>query len=87
MAVIAIIAAVYVGWMFAKRRYAVVTGAATAENLGVIDRKHGREHIGVVAIFADIGCLRMRRVLADRFYAVVAANTITADVKMIEIRR
>lgn len=33
----------------------IMTGAAGVRNLCVVDRVHGREFVGVVAVFADVG--------------------------------
>ena len=54
MAVITIVAAVQVSWVLARGCDAVVTRAAGANDLRVIDRKHGRENVGRMAVLAYI---------------------------------
>ncbi len=86
MTIIAVIAAVDVGRVFAGRRNAVVTRATGSRYLCVIDHVRGRPHVAVVAVLADIGCLYMCQGLAGRFRAVVATNTVAGNVDMVEIR-
>ncbi len=87
MTVVAVVAAVNVCQGLAGRRDAVMTGAAGAHYLRVVNGKHRREHIGVVAIFTDIAGLDMGWPFARSFYAVVATRAVTCDVHMVEIRR
>ena len=87
MTVVASIATRNMRWMFACRYHAIVTRAANANYLCVVDRKRGRKHVGVVAVIADIACLDMRRVLTGSLRAIMAVDAITRDVQVIEIRR
>ncbi len=86
MAVITIVAARDMRWMFASRRRAVVARTASTDDLCVVDSIGRSEHICIVTIFANVGCLYMRRSLADRFNAVVATGTIIDDTKVVEVR-
>ncbi len=52
----------------------------------MVDRKYRSEYIGVVAVFADIGGLNVRRAFTGRLGTVVAADTIARNVHMVEIR-
>lgn len=56
MAVIAVIATGNMCRVLAGSSNTVVAGATGAKNLGVIDNHHGREHVGGVAVFTDVGC-------------------------------
>ena len=62
----------------------VVAGATGAENLAMIDGRRGSENCRGVAIFANVRRLHMRRVLAGRIRAVMAANTVVGNTRMIE---
>ena len=55
MTIVAGIAARDMGRVLAGRRDAIVTGAAGTRYLRVVDRVHGREPVGVMAVFADVG--------------------------------
>ena len=77
---------VQVRWVFAGCGDAIMTGAAGAKNLGMVNGKRGREHVGVVAVFADIAGLNMRQALAGRLRAIVAVDAVAGDVHMVEIR-
>jgi len=68
-------------------RYAVVTGRAGPQHLGVVNSENGREHIRRMAVLAYIGRLNVCRVLAGRVRTVVAAKTIARDVHVIEVGR
>jgi len=87
VAVITSIATVDMRRVFARGRDAVVAGAAGANNLRVVDGEYGREHVGIVAILADIARLYVGRILAGRFNAIVAIDAASGDVDMIEVRR
>ncbi len=52
----------------------------------MIDGENRRENVGVMAVLADIAGLDVRRVLAGRFHAVVAVDTVASDVDMVEVR-
>jgi len=87
MAIIAGIAAGDMGWMFASRSDAVMTGATGAYYLCVIDGKGGRPNIRRVAVFANVGGLYMCRGLAGGVGAVVAVDAVTRDVGVVEVGR
>ena len=61
-----------------------MTGTAGTQDLGVIDKCGRLPKRCAMAIFADIGGLDMRRVLADGFHAVVTAKTVADDVGMVK---
>ncbi len=86
MAVVADVAAGNMRGSLAGRGDAIVTRAAGPDNLGVIDSHYGHKNVRAVAIFANICCLNMRRILADRVRAVMTAGTIATDIHVIEIR-
>jgi len=87
VAVIAGITAGDVPRVLASRQYAVVAGAAHANNLAVIHGHYWRKDVGGMAVLTDIRGLDMCRIFAGRVYAVMAADTITHDIHMVEIRR
>jgi len=87
MTVVASVATGYVRGILASGDSAIVTGAANADDLRVIDPHHGRKKIGRVAVFANIRCLNVCLVLAGRVGAVMAAHTVTRDIDVVEIRR
>ena len=87
MTVIAIVAAGDVCRVLAGRSDAIVTGATGPQNLGVIDYHHGREYVGAVAVFTDIGRQRVCRVFARRIRAVMAVDTVTRNRSVVEERR
>ena len=87
MTVVAGIATRNMRWMFTGRDHAIVTGAADTDYLRVVNGKHGHEHIGVMAVFAHVARLNMRRALAGGVRAVMAVNAITGNIQVIEIRR
>ena len=66
---------------------AVMAGATTTQNLGVIDSHHGRKDVGRVAVLADVRCLHVGRVLANSIGTVVAADAIASDIHVVEIGR
>lgn len=86
MTIITIIATVQVSRVFAGRGDAIMTGAAGAKDLCVIDGKDGREHVRVMAVFADIAGLNMCRALADRLRAIMAVDAVAGDIHMVEVR-
>ena len=85
VAVVAGVAAGEVCRVFARCNYAIVTGATGADDLGMVDAKHGREYVGVMAVLANVAGLNMRNVLANGVHAVMAVNAATGDVQMIKI--
>ena len=87
MAVIAVVAAGYVGRVFAGCRAAIVTGAASAYDLGMVDGVGGHPHIRRMTVFADVARLHMCcRILARGVGTVVAAEAVARDVDVIEVR-
>ena len=53
----------------------------------MINCDHGRKCNCAVAVLANVGCLRVCRVLADCVGAIVAANAVAVDVYVVKIRR
>ena len=87
MAVIAVIAAGYMGRVFAGCRAAIVTGAASTDNLRMVDGVSRHPHIRRMAVFADVARLHMCcRILARGVGTVVAAEAVARDVDVIEVR-
>lgn len=86
MTIVTVVAAVDVRRVLACCCSTVVTGAARANDLGVIDGKHGSKDIGRMAILTDIGCLDVRRVFAGGFGAVMAIETAARVIHVIEVR-
>jgi len=68
-------------------RSAIVARRARAQDLGVINGSNGRPDICAMAIFADIGRLRVQRTLAGRVCSVMAADTVVNDIRVVEICR
>ena len=87
MTIVTVIAAGDMRGVFTGRGDAIMAGAAGAQYLGVIDGKGRYEHIGAVAILADIGGLYVCRGLAGGVGAVVAAHAIASDVDVVEVGR
>jgi hypothetical protein len=53
----------------------------------VVDDHHGREYIGRVAVFTDIRCQGVCRILARGIRTVVAIYAIAGDRRVVEERR
>lgn len=87
MTVLAGVAAENVTSVFSGGNNAVVARAAAAEHLRVIDAGHRRERDDRMAVLTDVCRQCMRRRLADRCDVVVAIDTLTRDVVVIEVRR
>jgi predicted RNA-binding protein YlqC (UPF0109 family) len=87
MAVVTSIAAVDVIEVFSASRNPIMTGAAVADDLQVIDNVCGREGIGVMAVFTNNSGLDVRRVFTRSGRSIVAARTIVEDIRVIEVRR
>ncbi len=85
MAIVAGIAAGNMRRMLADSSDTVMAGTATADNLGVIDGDHRCPYRRVMAIFTNIGRLYMRKVFAGCVRSVMATDTVTGDVYMIEV--
>ena len=86
MAVVAVIAAGDMRWVLACRDDAVMAGAASADDLGVVHCESWNPDVRVMAVFANICCQNVCRVFAGRFDAVVAACAIAGDADVIKIR-
>ena len=86
VAVVAIIAAGDMRWVFANSYDTVMTRAASANNLSVIDSKGRNPGVRRMAIFADNAGENMVGILARRVRAVVTARTISCDVDVVEVR-
>lgn len=61
-----------------------MAGTAGTQDLSVIDECGRLPERCAMAIFADIGGLDMRRVLADGFHSVVTAKTVASDIGMVK---
>ena len=85
VAVIAVIAARDMRRVFAGRNCAVMTGAAGTNDLGVVDEVRRYPDVRGMAVFAHIGRLDVRQVLARSVGAVVATDAIANDACMIKI--
>lgn len=87
MAIVTGIAARYVGRIFSGRGYAVVTRATRTDDLSVVNCADRCPDIGVMAVFANVARLNMRKILARCICAVVTANAVIRNIRVIEIRR
>ena len=87
MTVVAVSTARNVCRVLAGGNYAVMTGTARTQDLGMVDCKYGCKDIGRVAILADVCCLNVSLVLASGVHAVMAVQAIAGDIHMVEIRR
>ncbi len=85
MAVIAGIAARNMRRMLACRNYAIVTAITGSDNLSVVNSEDWRKDVGVVAILTNIAGENMRRALANGIDVVMAVNTLTSDVQVVEV--
>ena len=87
MAVIAIVAARDMCWMFTCRRRAVMARTASTDDLCVVDPNCRCKYVGVMAVLANVGGLNMRQALAGGGAAVMTTNAVARDADMIEVRR
>lgn len=87
VAVIAVVAAGDMRRVFAGRNCAVMTGAAGANDLGVVDEVRRYPDVRGMAVFAHIGRLDVRQVLACSVGTVMAAGTVARNIYVIEIGR
>ena len=85
VAVVAGIAAGEVCRVLARSNYAIVTGAAGSDDLGMVDGEGGCEYVGVMAVLANVAGLNMCKVLTNGVHAVMAVNAATGDVQVIKI--
>ena len=86
VAVIAVIAAGDMRWVFADGYHTVMTRAAGPNYLGVVDCKGRNPGVWCMAIFADDTGKNMVGILARCVSAVVAARTIARDVDVVKVR-
>ena len=87
MTIRAVLAAVDMTGVFARRRRAIVATDAAAEHLEVIDLRDRSKRNDRMAVLADSGCCYMAERLTHRLDAVVTTGTVASDVVMIEIGR
>jgi len=87
VAVVAGIAAGDMSLVLARCRSAVMAGAAHAYHLGVINGHHRRKDVGCMTVLTHIRGLNMCRAFAGSVYAIVAADTVSRDIRMVEIGR
>ena len=87
MAVVAVVAAGNVGRVLACGGVAVMAGETGAKDLRVIDHVGRHKRHVVVAVLADIGGIDMRRMLARRIGAVMAADAVGGDVGVVKVGR
>ena len=86
MTIVTVVAAVDVSRILARRGHAIMADPASAQNLRVIDGECGVPDIRCVAVLADVAGLNMGERFTGRFNTVVATDTISRDVYVIEIR-
>ncbi len=86
VAVVAGVTAWNVCRLLADGSDAIMARAASPDDLCVIHRHHGCEHIRRMAVLADIRGLDVCRIFAGRVGAIVTTNTVARDVDVIEIR-
>jgi len=87
VAVIAVVAAVEVRGMFARRNEAIVAGSAGTGYLRVINCICRHPDIRCMAVLADIAGLDMRLVFARGFDAVVATSAVVRNAYVIKVCR
>jgi len=87
MAHIALLRGAEVILILTRRLNTIVAGRTRPEHLGMVDGDNRREDIGRVTVFAHIRRLDVRRILAGRIRAVMAAHTVARDIYVIEVRR
>ena len=85
MAVIAGIAARNMRRMLAGCDNTVVAAVASPDNLSVVNSEGWRKDVGVVAILTNIAGENMRRTLANGIDVVMAVNTLTSDIQVVEV--
>jgi len=87
MAIIAVVATGDMGWVFSTRRDTVMTRTAGTQHLRMVDCVRGRPNSAVVAVLANIAGLYVCRAFAGGFCAVMAADAVSRNTGVIEIRR
>jgi len=86
VAIITVVTAGDMRRMFARGNGAVMAGAASTNDLGVIHCVGRCPGNVVMAVLTHIGGLDVRRVLAGGFDAIVASGTVGHDIDVIKIR-
>ena len=87
MTVVAVVATSDMRRVLTCSRQAVMTGAAAADDLGVVHRIHRRPYVAVMAVFANVCRLHVRQGLTGGFDAVVAAETVSDYAGVVKIGR
>ena len=85
MAIVAVITTRYVRRMLAGRRDTVMTRAAAAEYLRMVDGDRRYPDCRAVTILACVCRYNVRRVLAGRSYTVVAVVAVTRNAGVIKV--
>ena len=80
MAIVAVVAASDMRWVFADSNDTVMTGATGANYLRVINVESWYPGIRRMTVFAHVAGLNMCGVLARSVCAVMTARTVTRDV-------
>ena len=86
MTIVTIVAAGDVVQVFTGGREAIVARATRAQNLRMVDYVCRHPDIAVVTVFAHIGGLYVRQILAGGGRSVVATDAITGNTNMVEAR-
>ena len=68
-----------VGWVFAGGGDTIVTGAAGAKHLRVIDGVRRHPQRVVMAVLAEVGCTDVGQVFAGRLSAVMTRRAVAGD--------
>jgi len=87
MAIVAVITARDMHRVFSGRSNAIMTSAAVAQYLSMVDSGHRPPDRCAVAVLADVRRLNVRRVFAGCVRAVMAGHTVAGDICVIEIGR
>ena len=85
VAIIAVVTTREMSGMLSGGSDAIVTRPTAAEHLCMVHQVGWRKGHRVMAVLANIGGLHVRRVLAGRIGAVMAAGTVAADVDVIKV--
>jgi len=87
VAIVAIVTAGDMVNVLSRRHVAVMTGAAGAQHLRVVNQVRRYPQIAIVAVLANVGRLNVSLALASGLNAVVAADAVAENIGMIEIGR
>ena len=85
VAVVTGVTACNMSWMLTRCDNAIVAAVAGADNLCVIHREDRCKDVGIVTVLANITGLNVRQVFTDGVDTVMAVNTISGDVQMVEV--